>query len=57
MEILGSTEALHQGNGGQGKSEGNRTLVLSCLREVAPRALELEDTSDHCLSTKRGRVI
>jgi len=38
---------------------GNRTPVLSCLRDGARRAqaLELEDTNDHCLSTKRGRVI
>ena len=57
--LRSSTEALHQGNGGQGKSEGNRTSVLSCPRDGAWRAspLELEDTSDHCLSTQRGRVI
>ena len=28
-------KALHLGNGAQGKSEVNRTLVLSCLRDGA----------------------
>ena len=35
MAVRSSTEALHQGKGGQGKSEGNRTPVLSCLRDGA----------------------
>ena len=33
--LRSSTEALHQVNGGQGKREGNRTPVLSCLRDGA----------------------
>ena len=35
VALRSSTEALHQGNGGQGKSEGTRTPVLSCPRDGA----------------------